>query len=458
LQLAIVEAKLVVSQQYNQIMTTMTLDSEAAWRNRVAKRCGGKSFDAPGTGYSFSATIAEEDQLAKENVPGSPGTALLRLSVADPFWKLNQEAMDAGMHYYTHNPFATRYTDNTGVRANPALGLADDTHGLLALYLNSRFHGPGVEFTKNHVQYSPGSIKRLLANYVPGVLFDTDTTLVFPKPSYGVIASDINRQGAKLVTVDLTFNDGVWKIPYESVSFQSASGNRVMYVNMPHNPTGQGYTFDDWKKLIAWAKDNDVLLVVDEAYIDLVYRPGVVSVLTVPGWEDCCVVLQSVSKGWNATGLRFGWVVGHPTIIAAFRKVMDVQDSGLFGPSIVAGLHCLKQVEVVAGTRERYRELHRLLNDGLRSAGFVTLMPDAGLCQFMPAPKSADNVHFKDSYECASWLRRNLRVSVMPNVVNSMPWLRFAVTLTPVPECGLPTEASVIEEAVRRLKSVKLGF
>jgi hypothetical protein len=98
------------------------------------------------------------------------------------------------------------------------------------------------------------------------------------------------------------------------------------------------------------------------------------------------------------------------------------------------------------------------LNTGLVSAGFTCLMPDAGLCQFMPAPRSADGSSFADAAECAKWMREKLRISVMHNKVNSMPWLRFAVTLRPVPECGIQTDEDVIKETVRRLKSVQWTF
>jgi LL-diaminopimelate aminotransferase len=244
-------------------------------------------------------------------------------------------------------------------------------------------------------------------------------------------------------------------------------GALVMYVNLPHNPTGMAYTKADWEELIAWAIEYRVTLVVDEAYIDLCYRDDIVSVLQVPGWERCCIVLQSVSKGWNATGLRFGWIVAHPTVIKAMRKVMDVKDSGMFGPSIVAGLWCLKHPTITYDTRDKYFRLHLALADGLQKAGLTGRVPDAGLCQFVPAPKSVKVGHlgfddvlkpFKDAADCAKWLREELRISVMHAEAAGGQWLRWAVTLQPVPECGLPTEESVIDEAVRRLKSFKFKF
>ncbi len=424
---------------------------DAAWRARVAGRVGGAEFDAPGGGYAFSNVLAEERALALENRPNEPESALLTLSIADPTWKMHPKAMDVARAYYEESLDATRYTDNSGVRAG---GSFKDTHESLAAHLTRRFPKSATEFTADWVQYSPGSIKRALSEYIPTLLLESGTTLVFPTPGYPVIKSDMNRYDADTLDVPLAYDGSRWTIPTDI----DAEGRLVVYANIPHNPTGSGYTRADWEALLAWAADRDAILVCDEAYIDLGYNPDMVSVLEVPGWEERCVVLQSVSKGWNATGLRFGWMVGHPTLIKAIRKVTDVKDSGMFGPSIAAGLACLDHPAWSEETRAGYERLHRLLYDGLARAGFDTSMPDAGLCQFTPAPKSADRHVFENAIDCAQWFREKLRVSLMHYTVGDDTWLRWAVTLRPVPECSLDSEEAVLQEVVRRLQEVAFAF
>ena len=424
---------------------------DAAWRARVSARVGGAEFDAPGGGYAFSNVLAEERALAEANRPDDPESALLTLSIADPTWKMHPKAMDVAREYYEESLDATRYTDNSGVRAG---GSFKDTHESLAEHLTRRFANSETAFTPEWVQYSPGSIKRALSEYIPTLLLESGTTLVFPTPGYPVIKSPLNCYDADTVDVPLTREGGRWKIPIDI----DAPGRLVVYANIPHNPTGSGYTRADWEELLAWARERDAIIVADEAYIDLGYNPDMVSVLEVPGWEEHCIVLQSVSKGWNATGLRFGWMVAHPTVIKAIRKVTDVKDSGMFGPSIAAGLACLKHPAWAEETRAGYERLHRLLNEGLARAGFQTSMPDAGLCQFTPAPKSANGTVFADAVACGQWFREELRVSLMHYTVGDDTWLRWAVTLKPVPECSLPSEESVLQEVVRRLQEVTFTF
>ncbi|MBU6389990.1 aminotransferase class I/II-fold pyridoxal phosphate-dependent enzyme [Patescibacteria group bacterium] len=438
------------------------------WRSRFAERIGGREFDTPGGGYSFSAVLAEERELEKANNPGRPESALLKLSVADPTWKMPETAWEVGEEYFYEAWDASRYKDIAGTRATPGTIMQGDTHAMLAELIHARHQVAlpgGRSLTPEWIQYSPGSIKRALAEYIPTLLLGDGTTLLFPSPSYQVIASPMNRRVAILIDVPLVRLSGQWSFDADKLTdiVRGRPGPRpVVYVNIPHNPTGRGYTKSDWEFLIGWACQYGVTLVVDEAYIDLRYLDDLVSVLSVPGWEECCIVLQSVSKGWNATGLRFGWIAAHPTVIKALRKVMDVKDSGMFGPSIVSGLSCLRYPEFAEETRRRYLVLHEKLASGLREAGFQGHVPDAGLCQFTPSPKSItaspEGVIFQDAADCAKFLRDYLRISVMHAEAAGGQWLRWAVTLRPVPECGLASEEAVIDETVRRLKSVKFVF
>ncbi|MDD2807289.1 MAG: aminotransferase class I/II-fold pyridoxal phosphate-dependent enzyme [Patescibacteria group bacterium] len=436
------------------------MDTDRLWRQRISDCCGGFEFDKRGGGYAFSAMIAAEEELARGNQPGNPTSALITMSVADPRQKMEEEAMNAGMQYYRHFPWSTCYTDNTGARVCEKAGVFCDTHTLIAAWLNKRFANGQTRFDRNWVQYSPQAIKGALAEILPTLLFEEGTKVVFPTPGYGVIANPKNIRGATVSNQPLVLCDGLWDLDLGHIGkvLLAKLGKRVAYINFPHNPTGAGYSKEQWQNIIAWAEIYGVTLIVDEAYTDLRYNDRTCSVLEVEGWENCCIVLQSVSKGWSATGLRFGWMVGHPTIIAAIREVSDVKHSGAFGPTIVAGLACLKHPEWADATRECYQQLHQNLFEGLEASGFSAAMPEAGLCQITPAPKSVNGITFSNSVECAEWLRHTLRVSVMAQTINEKPYLRWATTLMPVPECGLPTEESVIVEAMRRLKTVNFEF
>jgi len=435
-------------------------DLDRLWRGRITARCGGADFDKQG-GYAFSNMIRAEEELAQANRPGEPGSALLALSVADPTWKMPAGAMLAMLDYYYRCPWATRYPDNQGVRVCEAADILSDTHEQLASWLNMRFEQSPTDFTPDWVQYQWGAIKHALARIIPTLLLDENAQLVFPEPGYGVMTSPKNCNGAEIISRPLVIHNDRWEIDFgviNNIFSIPPQGNRVFYVNRPHNPTGRGYTREEWQNLFQWALTHGVTLVVDEAYDGIRYDDQTCSALDVDGWETCCIVLGSVSKPWSATGLRFGWIVAHPTMIKAIREILDVDDSGMFGPSIVAGLTCLQHPEWALATRERYRQLHQALFDGLERSGFTAAMPEGGLCQVTPAPKAAGGQEFADADACAKWMREELRISVMPQTIGSDPFLRWAVTLMPVPECGLDNDEDVIVEVVKRLKVTPFEF
>jgi LL-diaminopimelate aminotransferase len=429
------------------------LSLEEKFRGLIANRCGGREFDKTSGGYSFSAVLAEERELEKGNLSVKPESALLKMSVADPTWKMSEEAMKAALEYYTKCPDATRYTDNAGIRKGNGTDFGD-THEEICAYLRARNPGLSPDFNTSWVKYSPHGIKGLLAEYIPDAFFEIGDWLLFPVPGYPVIASKINNNDVVVSKIQLEEKNS-WKFPTNFVP--PSETKKFLYLNTPHNPTGTTYGRKEFTEIIKWAKENNVILIVDEAY-DWIRFDDSVSILNVDGWEEVAIVLQSVSKGWNATGARFGWVAAHPILIKVIDRAMDFKDSGLFGPTIAASLYCLKHPEIAEETNKRYRVLHQILAAGLEESGFRSAMPKGGLCQFVRAPKSADGYEFKSLTECVQWFRKNLRISLMHYEVGNEWYLRLAVTLKPVPECGLSTEISVIEEAVRRLQKVKFEF
>ena len=431
-------------------------DADAFFRGMVANRCGGAGFDVGGS-YVFSEMLKAERMLAETSVPGDPTSAVLAFSVADPVWKMDEMAFQAGCKHYEVSPDATRYTDLAGIRNITVFGQkCATTQEALALLVNR-----GNKLTADNVQYSPGAIKRALAEYLPTAFFDEETILLMPSPSYEVITSPMNCRDASVVKVPLIEKDGTYHLDYkklhdnvEVIKTQQRRGFHrkiVMYVNIPHNPTGFGYTKFQWKKLLEFAKKFGILLIVDEAYVDIAYQHDIVSVTEVDDWQNNSIVIQSISKAYNATGARFGWFLAHPTAIKVLRKAMDCKDSGMPASIIASGLYCLENKELAAETRKRYEDIHHEFSKVLGECGFETVLPDAGLCQLSGFPsKAADGTKFKTPTEFANWLRQNYLVSVKPE--NDIGKLRWAATFRPQPEYGLHTEKDVLNELKRRLK------
>jgi aspartate/methionine/tyrosine aminotransferase len=369
----------------------------------------------------------------------------------------------AGKIHFDGDLNASRYTDTVGI---------PQTRERIAKALNSHKALDGeMEISPEMVIYSPHGIKGLLSTVIPTAFFDHATNnrpvlLFFLSPGYGVITSTMNNNGVKVITVPMKRILDDWEIPWGTIKkeinncFDPTGFYKpisFMYYNFPHNPTGATRSYKQMTGDLIYAGNMDLKLIVDEAYDHLRYDESK-SMLQIPGWQNSAIILQSVSKGWNATGLRFAWSVSHLDVTKLFEKVWDVKDSGSWGVTIATGLSCLEDINFAKETNERYKNLHAILCEGLIQSGFKTGLPNGGLCLFSPAPKSAGGINFRNVIECAQYFREKLRISLMHYEVDGAWYLRWAVTFRSMPEYGLPSQEDVIREAMRRLGEIKFEF
>src|ERR1700677_3611018 len=105
---------------------------------------------------------------------------------------------------------------------------------------------------------------------------------------------------------------------------------KTLVLNYPNNPTGASATPEFFAKVVEFAKLHNLIVIHDAAYAALVFEGKPLSFLATPGGMDVGVELHSMSKGFNMTGWRLGFVVGNPLIVRAYGDVKDNSDSGQF--------------------------------------------------------------------------------------------------------------------------------
>lgn len=147
---------------------------------------------------------------------------------------------------------------------------------------------------------------------------------------------------------------------------------KAMVVSLPANPVGSVGTPQVYNEIIAWAKENDVLIIHDNAYSDIIFD-GIVggSFLSYPGAREVGVEFFSLSKSFNVTGARISFLVGRPDVVAAVHKLRSQIDFGMF--------LCLQKVAIAALTGptdmvkaqcQEYQARRDALCGGLRSLGW----------------------------------------------------------------------------------------
>jgi len=158
-------------------------------------------------------------------------------------------------------------------------------------------------------------------------LNEGDEVLV-PNPGYPTYTSVTNLVGAKPVFYDLVASNG-WEPDFDALSRKDLSKVKIMWINYPHMPTGANGNVNLFKKLIAFAKEHNILLVKDNPY-SFILNDSPLSILSIDGAKEVALELNSLSKTFNMAGWRVGMVSGSKDKIEAILKVKSNMDSGMF--------------------------------------------------------------------------------------------------------------------------------
>ncbi|OGY45628.1 MAG: hypothetical protein A2744_02990 [Candidatus Buchananbacteria bacterium RIFCSPHIGHO2_01_FULL_44_11] len=246
-------------------------------------------------------------------------------------------------------------------------------------------------------------------------------------PGYPVFGTQASKLGAEVIQMPVT-REHSYLFDYRVL--EQCQNLHAIYVISPHNPTGRAYDQVPgfWETLVEWCRQRQVALVVDEAYCHLRWvdedRPF--TALSVPGFTDVGVVLHSVSKTLNWTGGRVGWVVGNPTIIAAYRKEYEDSSSGQTLANQHGAAESLTHFNGIIGLiRKSYIERLGRLVDVLRKHGFPVQMPDGGFFVFSPAPTEGGGQAFTDAEAFMRYLLNEQGVVSVPFGSN----IRFSCTI-----------------------------
>ena len=152
--------------------------------------------------------------------------------------------------------------------------------------------------------------------------------VLIPNPGYPTYTSVTNLVGAVPRYYDLTGKNG-WFPDLEELSKQDLSKVKLMWTSYPHMPTGATANREQLKKLVAFARELDILLVNDNPY-SFVLNQDPISILEMEGAMDVALELNSLSKTFNMAGWRVGMVLGSSEHINAVLKVKSNMDSGMF--------------------------------------------------------------------------------------------------------------------------------
>ncbi|QSJ17144.1 pyridoxal phosphate-dependent aminotransferase [Nostoc sp. UHCC 0702] len=261
-----------------------------------------------------------------------------------------------------------------------------------AKWMEHRFGVTGLD-PNTEIISSIGS-KEAIHNTFLAFVEAGDYTLI-PDPGYPVYRTSTIFAGGEAFTMPLKaenkFLPNLSAIP-EEIAYKA----KLLWINYPNNPTGALATLEFFEELVAFCKQYNILLCHDHAYSEMAYdgyKPP--SVLQVPGAKDVAIEFHSLSKSYNMTGWRIGFVAGNAIGIAALRQVKTNVDSGVFKAiqkAAIAG-YSTSETELQA-LMSVYQNRRDIIVKGLQSLGWPIEPPKATLYVWVSVPPGYSSTEF----------------------------------------------------------------
>jgi len=230
--------------------------------------------------------------------------------------------------------------------------------------------------------------------HLPLAVVDPGDVCLVPEPCYPPYRSGTIFAGAVPIYMDLTLeNDFLPDL--DAIDPRVARAAKIIYVNYPNNPTAAVAGLDFYQRLVAFAREYDVLICSDLAYSEMYFDEPSHSVLEVPGAKDVTIEMHSLSKTFNMTGWRIGFAAGNADAIAALGKLKSNLDSGIFGAIQHAAVAALRdKSDFIPRQREMYRRRRDALVDGLASLGLKANRPAATFYVWIQVPQGYTSEQF----------------------------------------------------------------
>ncbi|MBS4189045.1 LL-diaminopimelate aminotransferase [Bacillus sp. FJAT-49705] len=402
-----------------------------------ADRIGGSKF-----GLSQEIFKFEKIKRAKRAaILANPHIQLIDLGVGEPDSMADEEVVKI-LAIQANKPENRFYADNGLIEFNQAA----------SEYMERVFHVKGLDPDKeiNHVIGSKSALAMLPAVFInPG-----DITLM-PSPSYPVLATLTKYYGGEIVHLPIS-EENLFLPELDKINNSVLQKAKLLYLNYPNNPTGAIANAEFFEEVVQFAKKNNIIVVHDAAYAALVFdNEKPLSFLSVPGAKDVGVELHSLSKSFNMTGWRIGFIAGNSKLINAFATVKDNNDSGQFMAIQKAAAYALSHPEITERTSAKYSRRQELLSKALRECGIYAKKSKGSFFLYTKAPKAVEGGReFHTAEEFSNYL-------IKEHLISTVPWddagsyVRFSVTFQ---ADGLQAEKNVIEEIKSRLSKKKFIY
>ena len=271
----------------------------------------------------------------------------------------------------------------------------------------------GVELDPDSEAIVTIGSKEGLAHLMLACLERGDTVLV-PNPSYPIHIYGAIIAGADIRSVRMTPGVDFFEELQRAIR-ELTPKPKMLILGFPSNPTAQCVDLAFFEKIVALARQHNILVVHDLAYADITFDGWKApSIMQVPGARDVAVEFFTMSKSYNMAGWRIGFMVGNKDLVNALARIKSYHDYGTFTPIQVASIAALEgPQECIEEIRREYQRRRDVLAKGLHEAGWMVEVPRASMYIWAEIPEPYKAM---GSLEFAKKVLTEAKVAVSPGI------------------------------------------
>ena len=271
-----------------------------------------------------------------------------------------------------------------------------------------------------------------------------DKVLV-PDPGYPTYTSLSKILGAKVVNYSLC-EDNDWQPDFDMLEKMDLTGVKLMWTNYPNMPTGAAADMETYIRLVAFAKEHDLVVVNDNPYSFILNEGKKYSIMQVEGAKDCCIELNSMSKAYNMPGWRVGMCVSNPKFMSWILKIKSNIDSGTFRGIQLAAAEALNDNDEAWHREyniEVYKRRRGIAEEIMRALGCTFKQKQVGMFLWGRIPE-----YYVDVEELTERVLHEARVFITPGFIFGENGKRYV-------RISLCAKEEKLEEALRRIRKVE---
>ena len=356
----------------------------------------------------------------------------ISLGVGEPDFDTPWHIRDEGI--YSLEKGRTFYTSNAGLK---------ELKIEISKYLDRKY---GMKYNyNNEIMVTVGGSEGI--DMALRAMLDPGDEVIIPQPSYVSYVPCTVLAGGKPVIVELK-EENEFRLTAEELEEAITPKSKILIMPFPNNPTGAVMELNDIEAIAKVVKEHDLYVITDEIYSELTYLEKHVSIASLPGMKERCVLINGFSKAYAMTGWRLGYACAPKEILSQMLKIHQFAIMCAPTTSQYAAVEAMKNGDAdVVRMRDQYNERRRYLLHRLKNMGLKCFEP-FGAFYIFPSIKEFGMT----SDEFATELLNSKKVAVVPGTAFGKSGEGFVRISYAYSIDDLKTALGRIEEFVNELR------